>query len=81
MLVQGVLIDDPGSRNVDEDAVGLHQRQLATPDQSVGGARQGKRDDHDVGGAQQRIQILHLPDPVDGGIRAAGAVDRVHVRA
>ena len=67
--------------DVYEDRIGLHQRQLAAPDQPFGRPRQRKRDHQNVGGGEQRIQILHRRDLIDGGIGAAGAVDRVHARA
>jgi hypothetical protein len=38
-------------------------------------------DHQNLGGGEQQIQILHRPDLIDGGIGAAEAVDRVHVRA
>src|SRR5438132_228218 len=74
-------IDDLAPRDIDQDRVALHAAEEVAREEVVGRLRERQRDDHDVGGAEQVVEAVRLPQRHPGLGRDAVDVDREHLHA
>ncbi len=81
MRIERRLVDDLAARDIDEDRIVFHQRQLGCPDQSFGGLGQCGADHENVGGAQQFVEPFGRGDPIGRLVAGAAPVDRVDLHA
>src|SRR5258705_4670271 len=64
-VIERVLVHDLGAGHVDEYRGGLHEPELARPEQALGVRGEGQRDNHVVGLLQHVVQAFHPPEKGD----------------
>ena len=75
---QRVLVDDRAARDIDQDRVGTHARELRGPDQALGRRAQRTGDPDEVGGLEQPVQLVRAAEPVGRRVERARPADDRH---